>query len=53
MTPTAEEVAACVRARADAAPVLRKWNALVGVELQALNARRKAAGQPAIVVPGS
>jgi hypothetical protein len=53
VTPTAEEVAACVRARADAAPVLKKWNALVGVELQALNARRKAAGQPAIVVPGS
>lgn len=50
--PTAENVAACSRARADAAPVLRKWNALVQVELPRLNARRKAAGQPAITLPG-
>ncbi|MFI5235216.1 MAG: hypothetical protein ACHQXA_05840, partial [Gemmatimonadales bacterium] len=51
--PTAEEVAACERARADAAPVLKKWNALVGVKRQALNARRKAAGLAAIGVPAS
>ncbi|MGH7533053.1 MAG: WD40/YVTN/BNR-like repeat-containing protein, partial [Gemmatimonadales bacterium] len=53
MTPSAEEVAACVQARADAAPVMRKWNALVGEGLRTLNAKRKAAGLPAIVVPKS
>ncbi|MGH7592145.1 MAG: hypothetical protein ACREL2_11980, partial [Gemmatimonadales bacterium] len=51
VTPSAEEVAACARARADAAPVMRKWNALAGEGLRTLNAKRKAAGSAAIVVP--
>jgi hypothetical protein len=51
VTPTAEEVAACARARATARPVMAKWNALVGVRMQQLNARRHAAGLPSIAVP--
>ncbi len=51
VAPTAEEVAACARARTHAGSVLRKWNALVGDRLRQLNARRKAAGQPEIAVP--
>ncbi|HET7024401.1 MAG TPA: hypothetical protein VFI39_04280 [Gemmatimonadales bacterium] len=53
VTPSAEEVAACARARADAAPVMRKWNALVGEGLRTLNARRKGAGLPEISLPGA
>ena len=48
VTPTAEEVAACARARAAAAPVMRKWEALAGLRLQQLNARRRGAGLPPI-----
>ncbi|HEU5358075.1 MAG TPA: hypothetical protein VFU45_03055, partial [Gemmatimonadales bacterium] len=51
VAPTAENVAACARARADAAEVLRKWNALVDGALPRLNARRKAAGLPAVTLP--
>jgi len=53
VTPTAEEVAACARARAAAPPVMAKWNALVGTGLRQLNARRRAAQLPEIPVPGA
>jgi photosystem II stability/assembly factor-like uncharacterized protein len=49
--PTAREVAACADARRQAADVLARWTTLTTVDLAALNAKRKAAGQPAIVVP--
>ena len=49
--PTSREVAACASARADAAKVTARWTKLTTVDLAALNAKRKAAGQPAIVMP--
>ena len=49
--PTAREVAACAAARANAAAAMAKWIRLSTVDLVALNATRKAAGQPAIVIP--
>ncbi|HET7459031.1 MAG TPA: hypothetical protein VFJ74_15390, partial [Gemmatimonadaceae bacterium] len=52
VAPTAGEVAAVERAGADAAAVLARWTRLRTTELSALNARRRAAGQPAIAVPG-
>lgn len=53
MAPTASQVAAVTKARAQSAEVLKKWNALKGAGLTALNAKRKAAGQPAITIPAS
>jgi photosystem II stability/assembly factor-like uncharacterized protein len=50
-TPTANQVAACVRARAQSSTMLPQWNALKTGELTALNAKRKAAGQPTVPVP--
>jgi len=49
--PTAREVAACATARTNAAATMAKWIRLSTVDLVALNAKRKAAGQPVIVVP--
>lgn len=49
--PTAREVAACTTARANSAKVMARWTKLTTVDLAALNAKRKAAGQPAIIVP--
>jgi hypothetical protein len=51
VAPSAREVAACTTARANSAAVMAKWTALTTVDLAALNATRKAAGQPAIVPP--
>jgi hypothetical protein len=51
LPPTASQLAAVTRARAQSAEVLRKWNALKGAGLTALNAKRKAAGQGAIALP--
>jgi len=48
--PTAREVAACAEARRQAATVMARWTTLKRTELAALNAKRKAAGQPGIVV---
>jgi photosystem II stability/assembly factor-like uncharacterized protein len=53
VTPTASEVAACTRARETAAATIRRWTTLRTTELTALNAKRKAAGQPAIAAPGA
>jgi hypothetical protein len=51
VTPTASQVAAAGRARAQAAQVLPKWTALKTSGLAALNAKRRAAGLPALRVP--
>jgi hypothetical protein len=51
LTPTAGQVAACERARTQAARVTARWTALKTTGLAAFNAKRKAAGQPAISLP--
>jgi len=51
VAPTANQVAACERARAQAAALMPKWTALRTTGLAALNAKRKAAGQPAVSTP--
>jgi hypothetical protein len=51
VAPTAREVAACATARAQSAAVMARWNKLKTIDLAALNAKRKAAGQPAIAIP--
>lgn len=53
LPPTASEIAAVAKAKAQSAEVLKKWNALKGPGLAALNAKRKAAGQPAIAIPSN
>jgi photosystem II stability/assembly factor-like uncharacterized protein len=49
--PTARETAACAEARRQAAPLMARWAKLTTVDLPALNAKRKAAGQPPIAGP--
>jgi len=51
VAPTAGQVAGVTRARAEGADVMRRWNSLKTSGLAALNAKRKAAGQPAITLP--
>jgi hypothetical protein len=51
VAPTASQVAACTEARSASAAVMLKWNALRTTGLAALNAKRKAAGEPSIAVP--
>ena len=51
VAPTGREVAACAAARRQSAEVMARWTKLTTVDLAALNAKRKAAGQPAIVMP--
>ena len=53
MAPTASQLEAVTKARAQSAEALKKWNSLKGPGLTALNAKRKAAGQPAITLPSS
>ena len=53
VTPTAEEVAACARARAAARPVMARWNALITTKLRQVTADRRAAGEPEITLPGA
>jgi hypothetical protein len=48
MAPTAARLEAVKKAQADAATAMRRWTALSTTGLTSLNARRKAAGQPAI-----
>ncbi|HTI38812.1 MAG TPA: hypothetical protein VL484_14710 [Vicinamibacterales bacterium] len=50
VTPTARDVQACADARRQSAAVMAKWNRITTVDLPALNAKRKAAGQPAISI---
>ena len=49
--PTAREIAACADARRQAADVMARWTKLKTGGLVALNAKRQAAGQPAIAIP--
>ena len=51
LTPTAGQVAAVARARADAKAVMDRWTAIKTRDLAAFNAKRKAAGEPAVTVP--
>ena len=51
VAPTASQVAACDRARAQSAEVLARWTALKTTGLAAFNAKRRAAGQPVLVIP--
>jgi hypothetical protein len=51
VAPTARDVAACAAAREQSAAVMARFNALTTTDLAALNARRKVAGQPAVVMP--
>jgi hypothetical protein len=51
VTPTASQVDGVTRARAQSVDVLRRWNALKGAGLTALNAKRKAAGLSPVVTP--
>ena len=49
--PTAKDVAACTAARNQLETVMARFTKLTTTDLAELNAKRKAAGQPAIVVP--
>ena len=51
VAPTASQVATADRARSQARTAESRWNALRTSGLASLNAKRKAAGQPAIVIP--
>jgi photosystem II stability/assembly factor-like uncharacterized protein len=53
VTPTASQVAACDSARARSRDLLGRWNTLKSAGLSALNARRQAAGLPAIALPNA
>lgn len=51
VAPTAGQVATAERARVQTGEVMAKWTALKTTGLAALNAKRKAAGEPAIELP--
>jgi photosystem II stability/assembly factor-like uncharacterized protein len=51
VAPTGREVAAVADARRQSAAVMARWSKLTTVDLPALNAKRKAAGQPVIDWP--
>jgi photosystem II stability/assembly factor-like uncharacterized protein len=51
IAPTANQVAACGKARSEGTAVLAKWRALSTVRLAALNAKLKAGGQPGVKLP--
>jgi hypothetical protein len=51
VAPTASEIAACDRARVQSSEVLARWNVVKTTGLAAFNAKRKAAGQPAMALP--
>ncbi len=51
VAPTAADVAACDRARADAVAVMARWRALSTTGLAAFNAKRRAAGRSPIAIP--
>jgi hypothetical protein len=52
VAPTAGQVASAAKARADGAPTIRAWTTLRTTGLAALNAKLRAAGQPAVTLPG-
>ena len=47
---TAREIAACAAARSQSAAVMARWTKLTTIDLAALNAKRKAAGQSMITL---
>jgi hypothetical protein len=49
--PTAREVAAVTDARRQSTALMARWTRLMSVDRPALNAKRKAAGQPPIELP--
>jgi hypothetical protein len=49
--PTASQIAAVTKARADAAGVMKRWTTVKTSGLASLNAKRKKAGQSAIELP--
>ncbi len=49
--PTAREVAAVTDAQRQSTALMARWTRLMSVDLPALNAKRKAAGQPPIELP--
>lgn len=51
--PTANNIAACDRARAASRAALARWTSLSTTGLAALNAKRRAAGLAAIQLPGA
>jgi photosystem II stability/assembly factor-like uncharacterized protein len=51
VTPTAGEVAACDSARAQYRDLMSRWSTLKTTGLNDLNAKRKAAGLPAVTAP--
>ena len=51
VAPTTAQVAASDRARAQSVEVMQRWKAVSTTGLAALNAKRKAAGQPALELP--
>src|SRR6185312_11832789 len=48
IAPTAAEVAACTRARAEYDRIMARWSELHTKELTTLNAKRKAAGEATV-----
>jgi hypothetical protein len=50
VAPTAGEIAACARARAEAATMLAKWSALK-TAVSAFNTKQKAGGLPTVNLP--
>jgi photosystem II stability/assembly factor-like uncharacterized protein len=53
VTPTAREAAACDQVRADARVVMARWTTLKTKELEAFNAKRRAAGEGTVSLPGT
>jgi photosystem II stability/assembly factor-like uncharacterized protein len=51
VAPTAGEIAAGTRARAQSSAAMRRWTVLRTTELAAFNVKRKAAGQAVVPVP--
>ena len=50
VTPTAKQVEACGKAKGEMTAILAQWTKLKTTGLAGVNAKRKAAGQAAIVV---
>jgi hypothetical protein len=50
VAPSAREIAACTAARTQSAAVMARWTKLTTTDLAALNAKRKAAGLPAVTM---
>jgi hypothetical protein len=51
VAPTSRETVAAAEAKRQSAVVMAKWTKVKTVDLPALNAKRKAAGEPTITIP--